>query len=178
MPVEKTETKLRFRQKDPKKYKRFTVKKIAPGIDFVLGWDESGKSETQSVVFDKKKFTMAQAKKWLKDKDLKMGEGATGTGLAGIAGLSGFVLDERLVLNEASLYDMEDADILALRQTMVDKRSVLRQQQMDMDDSDKYSSLAGRELSDDIYYYGRLIDQIESVMISRCLPLDSAGTKK
>ena len=56
---------------DPKQYKSFARKTIAPGIDVVFGIKD-GKSEIQAYRFDRKKFTPAQAKKWLKDHDAKV----------------------------------------------------------------------------------------------------------
>jgi len=58
------------RVKNPDQYDRFARKEIAPGIDVILGI-KNGKSEVQAYRFDKNKFTPEQAKKWLKDHDVK-----------------------------------------------------------------------------------------------------------
>ena len=61
------------RQTDPDKYKRFARQKDkgGDGIDFIFGITEDGKTELQSIRFDKNKYTPEQAKKWLKDHGMK-----------------------------------------------------------------------------------------------------------
>lgn len=56
------------RQRDPDQYARIRVKKNkgGRGVDFLFGFKKGGGSEIQSIHFDKKLFTPAQAKKWLK----------------------------------------------------------------------------------------------------------------
>lgn len=58
------------RVSNPDKYDTFARKTIAPGVDVILGI-KNGKSEVQAYRFDKDKFTPEQAKKWLKDHDIK-----------------------------------------------------------------------------------------------------------
>lgn len=58
------------RMHDPGKYEKFARKNIAPGVDAVLGI-AGGKSEVQAYRFDRKKFTAAEARAWLKAKNLK-----------------------------------------------------------------------------------------------------------
>jgi hypothetical protein len=53
---------------DPDKYDKMRRGNIAPGIDAIYGI-KSGKSEVQAYRFDAKKFTVKEAKKWLKDHD-------------------------------------------------------------------------------------------------------------
>lgn len=53
---------------NPNKYDRFTRKQIAPGISQVYGWKDN-KSEVQAYRFKADKFTVDQAKKWMKDHD-------------------------------------------------------------------------------------------------------------
>lgn len=62
------------RIKAPGQYKRFRRKNDAggDGVDFIYGIkDKDGKevTEVQAIRFDKDKFTVAEAKKWLKDHD-------------------------------------------------------------------------------------------------------------
>ncbi len=62
------------RQTPPGDYETFRREKAAggAGVDFIYGIKGKGKdrkSEIQSVRFDAAKFTVAQAKKWLKDND-------------------------------------------------------------------------------------------------------------
>jgi len=66
------------RQTSPSKYDSFASKKLATGIRAILGIKE-GKSEVQSVRFSAKKFTVAEAKAWLKEHGFKTSvEPATG----------------------------------------------------------------------------------------------------
>ena len=55
------------RQTEPGKYTKFRRGALAPGVDAIYGITPAGKSEVQSLRFDSKKFTEAQAKTWLKD---------------------------------------------------------------------------------------------------------------
>jgi len=58
------------RLKDPGQFESFAREnnKGGNGVDFIYGIKE-GKSEIQAIRFDKKKFTVQEAKKWLKDHD-------------------------------------------------------------------------------------------------------------
>jgi hypothetical protein len=53
------------RQTDPSKYDKFRRGTLASGVSAIYGI-KNGKSEVQSVRFDAKKFTVEQAKAWLK----------------------------------------------------------------------------------------------------------------
>jgi hypothetical protein len=57
---------------EPEKYDKITRKNDAggPGVDFIYGIT-GDKPEIQAVRFDKEKFTVDQAKKWLKDNKMK-----------------------------------------------------------------------------------------------------------
>ena len=58
---------IRVRQNAQTKYDSFATKDIGGGISLVLGI-KSGKSETQSVIFDKKQFPDAESvKSWIKN---------------------------------------------------------------------------------------------------------------
>jgi len=62
------------RVRDPGDFKKesFRRKNIAPGIDIIIGrLKGETTATTQAYRFDKNKFTAAQAKKWLKDHDVK-----------------------------------------------------------------------------------------------------------
>jgi len=56
---------------DPGKYKRVrrVNDKFGPGIDAIFGVTEDGKAEVLSIRFDKTKFTVKEAKKWLDEHD-------------------------------------------------------------------------------------------------------------
>ncbi|HOQ61527.1 MAG TPA: hypothetical protein PKZ08_12960, partial [Vicinamibacterales bacterium] len=57
------------RQSDPSKYVRFGRQKDkgGEGVDFIFGVTKDGKTELQSVRFDRSKFSPEQAKAWLKE---------------------------------------------------------------------------------------------------------------
>lgn len=62
------------RLKNPNLYSRFRRRNnfFKPGIHAIFGrLKTTGKAEVQSIRFDAKKFTVAQAKKWLKNHDFK-----------------------------------------------------------------------------------------------------------
>lgn len=56
------------------------VDRGGPGIDFLFGVRKDGKSEIQAIRFDRKKFTTAEARKWLADHDFKPIEFEKATG--------------------------------------------------------------------------------------------------
>jgi len=58
---------------EPSKYVKFrrVNDKFGKGIDVIYGIKENKKSEVQSIRFDKKKFTVTEAKKWLKEHNYK-----------------------------------------------------------------------------------------------------------
>jgi hypothetical protein len=56
-----------FRLKNPSQFDRFSYKKHeSAGVDLVIGW-KNNHSEIQAVRFDKDKFDMSQARKWMKE---------------------------------------------------------------------------------------------------------------
>lgn len=179
MPIDTTDKSLRFRQKQPGKYERYATKKIAPGVEFVLGFDKDGKSEVQSVVFDHAKFDMDDAKKWLKDNDMKAGEGQKIPHVEHEPRIS--ICEDMGYSSTPSMYpgvymsslrQMDDSDLRAKRDLMVAARSRLRDEHYNLDDADKYSTSAGRQLVDDIDYYSKALSSIESEMLSRCMALE------
>jgi len=67
MPVEVTEQYVRIRQKAPGQYLRMRtiVISAAKGIKAIIGFKKGGGSEVQAYLFDKKKWTVATARKWI-----------------------------------------------------------------------------------------------------------------
>jgi len=61
------------RLKSPGKYIRFRRQndKFGSGIDAIFGITKDGKAELQAIRFDKTKFTVSQARAWLKAHDHK-----------------------------------------------------------------------------------------------------------
>ena len=61
------------RQLNPGQFSEFSREndKFGAGIDAIWGIGSDGKTKLQAVRFDSSKFTVAEAKKWLKDHDMK-----------------------------------------------------------------------------------------------------------
>lgn len=57
----------RIEEPDKYKEKKYGTDKFGPGIDVVWGITDKGKTEVQAIRFDAEKWTVAKAKKWLKD---------------------------------------------------------------------------------------------------------------
>jgi len=66
MPVEVTERYIRIRVENPKKFVRFRVKTLGKGIRAIIGFLKEGGSRIQSLLFDRKKWTLKQARAWVK----------------------------------------------------------------------------------------------------------------
>ena len=66
MPVEKTANFIRIRVASPKKFIRFRIKSFGKGIKAVIGFMKKGGSQVQSLLFSRKMWTLARAKKWVK----------------------------------------------------------------------------------------------------------------
>lgn len=173
MPVETTANFHRFRITSPGQYKKFAVRKMAPGVEAVMGVDGEGKTHVQSMLFDKEKFTASDSKKWLTDHDMKMiGESDLGLSVA-----SGWVLEQRLDLAEMmsprmSTSTMQDEELLDVRGRMCEARRKLQDEHAAMAMGEQYSTGAGRQCMADIDYYSRVISGIEYEMGSRGMMLD------
>ena len=62
------------KQHEPDKYERFARKALAPGVYAILGFPKDGSgSEIQSIRFSRDKFTPDEAKKWLSDHEMNVG---------------------------------------------------------------------------------------------------------
>ena len=59
------------RIKPPKGYDKFRRQRMTDGVDAIYGIKADGKSEVQSLRFDKTKFSETQAKQWLKKNNFK-----------------------------------------------------------------------------------------------------------
>jgi len=66
LPIEKTPNFIRIRIANPKQFVRFFVKVIGKGIRAVMGVRKDGKSQIQSLLFPRSRFTLVQAKAWVK----------------------------------------------------------------------------------------------------------------
>jgi len=67
MPVDVTANFIRIRVANPKLFTRFAVKTLGKGIKGVVGFKSGGGSEIQSFLFPKSRYTLAQAKAWIKE---------------------------------------------------------------------------------------------------------------
>ena len=56
---------IHIRQENPKQYDRYTTQTFGKGIKARLGWN-GNKSEAQVIMFDKKNWTVSEAKAWIK----------------------------------------------------------------------------------------------------------------
>ena len=63
---DETEGQFRYRVREPEGYDSFSQSQVQNGVWFVYGW-KAGKSEVQSVRFNKKIWTKERAKTWIKE---------------------------------------------------------------------------------------------------------------
>lgn len=66
MPVDVTANYVRVRVASPSKFIRMRVKTIGKGIRAIFGFKKGGGSEIQSFLFPRNRYTLAQAKAWIK----------------------------------------------------------------------------------------------------------------
>lgn len=74
MPVEKTPNFIRIRVADPKQCARFRIKILKGGIRGVICFKKKGGSLIQSLLFPRSRYTLAQAKAWVKAHKMKVHE--------------------------------------------------------------------------------------------------------
>lgn len=74
MPIEKTPNFIRIRVANPKLFIRFRVKILSGGIKAVIGFKKGGGSQIQSLLFPRSRYTLAQAKAWVKKHNYKVSE--------------------------------------------------------------------------------------------------------
>jgi len=74
MPIEKTPNYIRIRVASPKKFIRLRIKTLGKGIKAVIGFKKGGGSQIQSVLFPRSRYTLAQAKAWIKKHGYKVEE--------------------------------------------------------------------------------------------------------
>jgi len=66
MPVDVTANYVRLRVASPSKFTRMRVKLLGKGIRAIIGFKKGGGSEIQSFLFPRSRYTLAQAKAWIK----------------------------------------------------------------------------------------------------------------
>jgi len=74
LPIEKTPNYIRIRVANPKQFVRFFVKTLGKGIRGVIGVRKDGKSQIQSLLFPRKRYTLKTAKAWVKGHGYKISE--------------------------------------------------------------------------------------------------------
>jgi len=74
MPVEVTDRYIRIRIQNPKQFIRFRTKTLGKGIKAIIGFRKGGGSQIQSLLFDKKRWTVKEARKWVKEHDMQISE--------------------------------------------------------------------------------------------------------
>jgi hypothetical protein len=74
MPVDVTANFIRIRVASPSQFVRFAVKTLGKGIKAVIGFKKGGGSQIQSFLFPKSRYTLAQAKAWIKAHDYHISE--------------------------------------------------------------------------------------------------------
>jgi hypothetical protein len=66
MPVDVTANYVRVRVASPSKFIRMRVKTLGKGIRAIIGFKKGGGSQIQSFLFPRSRYTLAQAKAWIK----------------------------------------------------------------------------------------------------------------
>jgi hypothetical protein len=74
MPVEETANYVRIRVASPSKFTRMRVKLLGKGIRAIIGFKKGGGSEIQAFLFPRSRYTLAQAKAWIKAHDYSVHE--------------------------------------------------------------------------------------------------------
>lgn len=102
----------------------------------------------------------------------------TGPGLAkNAAGEIEIVEGGRYALGEdsADVARLTDAQLKKMRSTFTDRKNEKRAAQQLLAPGDQYSTPAGSQIQDDLWYYQRLLSQIECEMQDRMLTLEGAA---
>lgn len=66
MPIDVTANYIRIRVANPSQFIRFRVKTLGKGIKAVIGFRKAGGSEIQSILFPRNRYTLTEAKAWVK----------------------------------------------------------------------------------------------------------------
>jgi hypothetical protein len=74
MPVDVTANYVRIRVASPSKFIRMRVKTLGKGIRAIIGFKKGGGSEIQSFLFPRSRYTLSQAKAWIKSHDYSVHE--------------------------------------------------------------------------------------------------------
>jgi len=104
----------------------------------------------------------------------KAGESSTGLSKDVASGAVEMCEGGRYMLGEDSgdVARLTDAQLKKMRDTFTTKRNEKRAAQQALAPEQQYGSPEGSQLSDDCWYYQRLLSQIECEMQDRLLPLD------
>lgn len=106
MPIEKTTNFIRIRVSNPKQFIRFRVKTLGKGIKAVIGYKKGGGSQIQSVLFPRSRYTLAQAKAWVKKHGYTVSESFLVTDISINLDTNELVITETVAKNN----DSDDTD--------------------------------------------------------------------
>jgi hypothetical protein len=115
MPVDVTANYVRLRVASPSKFIRMRVKTLGKGIRAIVGFKKGGGSEIQSFLFDRSKYTLAQAKAWIKAHDYHISESWLITDIS--VGVNYLEFGETLITPEMEeeLLKTEKIDVLTIK---------------------------------------------------------------
>jgi len=74
MPIDVTANYIRIRVASPSDFIRMRIKLLGKGIRAIIGFKKGGGSAIQSFLFPKDRYTLAQAKAWIKSHDYSVHE--------------------------------------------------------------------------------------------------------
>ena len=115
MPVDVTANYVRIRVASPSKFIRMRVKTLGKGIRAIIGFKKGGGSEIQSFLFPRSRYTLAQAKAWIKAHDYHVHESFLVTDIN--VGVDYLEFEETLITPEMEdeLLRTEKIDVLAIK---------------------------------------------------------------
>lgn len=120
MPVEETANYVRIRVASPSKFIRMRVKLLGKGIRAIIGFKKGGGSEIQAFLFPRSRYTLAQAKAWIKSHDYSVHESFLVTDINIVKDNEGLIcldFEETLITPEIEdeLLRTEHIDVLSIK---------------------------------------------------------------
>jgi hypothetical protein len=115
MPVDVTANYVRLRVASPSKFTRMRVKLLGQGIRAIIGFKKGGGSEIQSFLFPRSRYTLAQAKAWIKAHNYSVHESFLVTDIQ--VGVDYLDFEETLITPEIEneLLRTEHIDVLSIK---------------------------------------------------------------
>lgn len=120
MPVDVTANYVRLRVVSPSKFTRMRVKLLGKGIRAIIGFKKGGGSEIQSFLFPRSRYTLAQAKAWIKSHNYHIHESFLVTDINLVKNEEGAIcldFEETLItpVIEEELLRTEHIDVLSIK---------------------------------------------------------------